>query len=94
MNKKLERLMNPGMGLYFWVMMGFCLASLLLGQYLLAMVECVVVLLLFISYVIFRRYRHRQLLRYIQNEPGTIESVSHGENPFPTVMILLQAFLM
>ena len=89
MNKKLERLMNPGMGLYFWVMMGFCLASLLLGQYLLAMVECVVVLLLFISYVIFRRYRHRQLLRYIQNEPGTIESVSHGENPFPTVMIRL-----
>ena len=89
MNKKLERLMNPGMGLYFWVMMGFCLASLLLGQYLLAMVECVVVLLLFISYVIFRRYRHRQLLRYIQNDPGTIESVSHGENPFPTVMIRL-----
>ena len=89
MHKKLGRLMNPGMGLYFWVMMGFSLASLLLGQYLLAAVECVVVLLLFISYVIFRRYRHRQLLRYIQNEPGTIESVSHGENPFPTVMIRL-----
>ena len=89
MNKKLGRLMNPGMGLYFWVMLGFCLSAALLGQFLLAAVEAVVIFLLFISYLIFRKARHNQLLRYIQNEPSTLESVSHGESPFPTAVIRL-----
>ena len=79
--------MNPGMGLYFWVMAGFCLAAALLGQFLLAAVEAVVIFLLFISYLIFRKARHNQLLRYIQDEPNTLESVSHGESPFPTAVI-------
>ncbi|MBR4290874.1 MAG: DHH family phosphoesterase [Oscillospiraceae bacterium] len=87
MSKKLGRLMNPGMGLYFWVMAGFCLAAALLGQFLLAAVEAVVIFLLFISYLIFRKARHNQLLRYIQDEPNTLESVSHGESPFPTAVI-------
>ena len=89
MSKKLGRLLNPGMGLYFYVLLSFCLASALLGQYFLAAVEGIVVLLLYISYVIFRKSRHRQLLRYIQNMPNTVESVSHGESPFPTAMIRL-----
>ena len=87
MGKKLSRLVNPGMGLYFWVMLSFALAALLLNQYLLAAVEAVVVLLLFISYSIMRKSRRRQLLRYIENIPSTLESVSHGESPFPTAVI-------
>ncbi len=87
MNKKAGRLINPGMGLYFWVMVCFCLVSALLGQFLLAAVEAIVILLLYVSYLIFRRVRHRQLLRFIQNEPNTLESVSHSESPFPTAVI-------
>ena len=89
MNRKLGRLLNPGLGLYFWVMLSFCLASLLLGQFLLAAVEIVVVMLLFGSYTIFRKARSRQLLRFLQDSPNTLESVSHGESPFPTVVIRL-----
>ena len=89
MNKKIGRLLTPGMGLYFWVMLCFCLASLLLGQYLLAAVEGIVVLLLFGSYMIFRKSRHRQLLRFLQDSPNTLESVSHGKAPFPTVVVRL-----
>ena len=89
MNNKLNRLLNPGLGLYFWVMLGFALAALLLNQYLLAAAEGVVVLLLFISYRILRKTRRRQLLRYIQSLPDSLESVSHGENPFPTVVVRL-----
>ena len=89
MSKKLARLINPGLGLYFWVMLGFILAALLLGQYLLAGVEAVVVFLLYLSYLIMRKTRHRQMLRYIQNAPNTIESVSHSEGPFPTAVIRL-----
>ena len=87
MNKRTGRLLNPGMGLYFWVMGGFCLASALLGQWLLAGVEAIVVALLFVSYLIFRKARHNQLLRYIQNDAATLESVSRGESPFPTAVI-------
>jgi len=89
MNKKTNRLMNPGLGLYLWVMIGFCLATALLGQFLLAAAEAVVVVLLFVSYLIFRKVRHRQLLRFIQDSPNTLESVSHGESPFPTAVIRL-----
>ena len=89
MNKKLGRLLNPGMGLYFWVMLSFCLAALLLGQFFLAAVEGIVVLLLFGSYLIFRKSRHRQLLRFIEEMPNTLESVSRGQSPFPTAVIRL-----
>ena len=89
MNKKLGRLLNPGLGLYFWVMLGFALAALLLNQYLLAAVEGIIVLLLFVSYKIMRKTRHNQLLRYIQELPDSLESVSHGKNPFPTVVVRL-----
>ena len=89
MNKKLSRLINPGLGLYLWVMLSFCLASLLFGQFLLAAVEAVVVLLLYLSYMILRKSRHRRLLRYIQSAPNTIESVSRGEGPLPTAMVRL-----
>ena len=89
MSKKLGRLINPGLGLYFWVMLGFALAALLLDHYLLAAVESVIVLLLFISYRILRKTRRRQLLRYLQNAPDSLESVSRGQNPFPTVVVRL-----
>ena len=89
MNRKLSRLMNPGMGLYFWVMASFCLAALLLGQFLLAAAEALVIALLFVSYLIFRKVRRRQLLRFIQESPNTLESVSRGESPFPTAVIRL-----
>ena len=89
MNKKLGRLINPGQGLYFWVMLCFAFAALLLNQYLLAAVEGIIVALLFVSYKILRKSRHRQLLRYIQELPESMESVSRGESPFPTVVIRL-----
>ena len=89
MGKKIGRLLNPGMGLYFWVMLSFCLATLLFGQYFLALVEGIVVLLLFVSYMIYRKVRSRQLLRFLQESANTIESTSRGNSPFPAVMIRL-----
>ena len=77
------------MGLYFWVMLSFCLATLLFGQYFLALVEGIVVLLLFVSYMIYRKVRSRQLLRFLQESANTIESTSRGNSPFPAVMIRL-----
>ena len=42
MNRKLGRLLRPGMGAYFFVMAAFCAATLLEGNYLLAAAEAAV----------------------------------------------------
>ncbi len=89
MKKKLGRLLQPGMGMFFMVMGCFCVAALLLDQLLLAAVEAVSTTLLFISYTLLRKKRHDDLLYYLQTVPDSLESVSKGENPFPTVMARL-----
>ena len=89
MNKKLARLLQPGMGVYFVVMLCFCLAALLLNHLVLAALEAGVTLLLFVSYMILRKLRQRSLLRYIEEAPNTIETKGSGESPFPTVIARL-----
>ena len=89
MNKKLGRLLHPGMGMYFLVMLAFCLAALLMNQLALAAVEGFVTGALYLSYSIMRKTRHRELKRYIDAAPNTIESMGKGESPFPTVMARL-----
>ena len=89
MSKKLGRLIHPSMGVYFAVMLCFCLAALLMNSYALAAVEALVTLLLFVSYMILRRIRHGDILRYIQSQSNTLESVNRGESPFPTVIARL-----
>ena len=89
MNKKLGRLLHPGMGIYFTVMLGFCLAALLRDHLWLAAAEGAVTLFMYLSYVMRRRRRHHQLQQYLKTIPSAIESISHGESPFPTVMARL-----
>ena len=89
MNKKLGRLLHPGMGIYFTVMLGFCLAALVRNHVWLATAEGAVTLVMYFFYMTRRRHRHQQLQQYLQTIPSTIESISHGESPFPTVMVRL-----
>ena len=89
MSKKLSRLIFPGLGVYFSVMLCFCLAALLLNQFVLAAVEAAVTLLLFVSSLIWKKIRHDQILQYIQSSSNTLESVSKGETPFPTAIARL-----
>lgn len=89
MNKKLNRLIHPGMGVYFLIMLGFCLAALLLDQLVLAAVEALITLLMFVAYMLLRRKRHNDLLHYLQSSPNTLESISKGDSPFPAVIARL-----
>ena len=66
MNRKLSRLLRPGMGAYFFVMAAFCAATLLEGNYLLATAEASVTLLIFTLYITNRNRRDRQIQKYIQ----------------------------
>ena len=89
MNRKLDRLLKPGMGVYFFVMAAFCAAALLEGHYWLAAVETTVTLVVFMLYVMNRNRRGRQLQRYIQSMSNTLEATSQGESPLPAVLIRL-----
>ena len=88
-NKKLGQLIHPGVGIYFSVMAFFCLCAVVMEYTLLAVVEIVVTVVLFALYTLHRTQRHRQIHQYLQTIPGSIESVSEGECPFPMVMIHL-----
>ena len=88
-NKKLGRLIQPGMGIYFLVLAVFCLVALSVGQFVLAAVEGAVTAAMIAAYVFRRKQRNQQLQKFIQQNSNTIESVSGGESPFPTVMVRL-----
>ena len=89
MNRKLGRLLRPGMGVYFFVMAAFCAAALLLGQYWLAAGEMAVTVVVFLAYILDRTRRERQIQRYIQTASNTLEATSGGEAPLPAVMVRL-----
>ena len=89
MNKKLGRLLRPGMGWAFGLMTLFCAAALALGQYWLAAAEAAVTLLAFVIYMFSRRRRDRQIQQFIQSASNTLESLGKGESPFPAVLVRL-----
>ena len=89
MNRKLGRLLRPGMGVYFFVMAAFCAAALLEEHYWLAAAETSVTLLVFMLYIINRNRRDRLLQQYIQTASNTLEATSQGESPLPAVLIRL-----
>ena len=93
--KKLDRLLRPGMGAYFFVMAAFCAATLLEGNYLLAAAEAAVTLLVFTLYMTNRNRRDRLIQKYLQADDGevetshTLEATSKGESPLPAVLVRL-----
>jgi len=89
MNKKLGRLLQPGMGVYFFVMAAFCAAALLREQYWLAALETTVTLVVFVLYVMGRNRRERQIQQYLQTASNTMEATSQGESPLPAVLVRL-----
>ena len=89
MKKKLNRILRPGMGAYFTVMAGFCAAALLTEHYWLAAVECGVCLLMFTLYMLERGRRSREVQYFLQSSSNTLESMSRGDAPFPTVLVRL-----
>ena len=89
MNRKLGRLLRPGMGAYFCVMALFCAATLLAEEYWLAAVETGMTLIMFLLYVADRKLRDRQLQQYVQSMENTLEATSRGESPLPAVMVRL-----
>ena len=88
MNKKLRRLVQPGVVLYFIVMIAFCVAAAALRHFVLAAAEAgVTLVLLGVSYLRDSR-RRKALTAYIQSTSELMERTK-GEVPFPVALVKL-----
>ena len=89
MNKKLGRLLQPGMAWYFIVMLAFGVAALLLQYVTLAIVELAVTASLFIFYRVRKNRRQKEIQAFIQSTADSLQAASRGESPFAMVLLRL-----
>ena len=89
MNKKLGRLIQPSMGLYFTVMFCFSAVTLLTDQIVLGAIETAVTVCLLAFYEVRKANRRRELQAYIHSASSSVDAANRKENPFPMVLIRL-----
>ena len=87
MNRKLGRLLEPGMDLFFIVMLVFSVASLVMGVGELALMELVATLALYSYYQYSKLKRRRELEAFIQSATNTLGSTDGGKTPFPMALV-------
>ena len=89
MNKKLGRLLQPGLAWYFTVMLAFGIAALMLDYITLAIVELAVTAALFIFYRVQKSRRQKDIQTFIQSTADRLQAANRGESPFAMVLLRL-----
>ena len=87
MNKKLTRLLEPGMGLYFLVLLLFAGAAVWVKQYYVAAAEGLVIVLLFVHNRMASGRRKKALMSYIQSTTDSLGTAFKTGSPFPMAVI-------
>ena len=87
MNRKLGRLLEPGMEGYFIVMLLFGFAALVAGNGYLALAELVATGVLFALYYFKKIRRRRELEAFIQSATNTLGNTDGGRTPFPMALV-------
>ena len=87
MNRKLGRLLEPGMEAYFFVMLLFAFAALVAGNGYLALAELAATAILFALYYFRKVHRRRELEAFIQSATNTLGNTDGGRTPFPMVLV-------
>ncbi|MGN0980919.1 MAG: DHH family phosphoesterase [Candidatus Avoscillospira sp.] len=87
MNKKLSRLLEPGMGLYFVTLLLFAAAAFAFRQYYLAGIEVLLTVLLFIYNRIASGRRKKALMTYIESTTASLGTAFKTGSPFPMAVI-------
>jgi len=87
MNKKLSRLLEPGMGLYFVALLAFSAAAFVLRQYYLAGAELLLTILLFVYNRVASGRRKAALMNYIQSTTDSLGTAFKTGSPFPMAVV-------
>ena len=87
MNKKLGRLLWPGLWVFFTVLGGFIIVAIATENYILAAVEGGVTALLGIYYVVYRVYRRREIQQYVKTTFDSANIGSGSDVPLPMALV-------
>ena len=87
MNKKLKRLLWPGLWAYFAAMVLFVAAAVWQKQYALAAAEGGVTVLLLMYYVLLRTRRRKDIQNFVKEHFNVYEADSGSDTPFPLVLV-------
>ncbi len=89
MNKKLGKLLRPGLGWYFAVTALFVLLSLIAKEYLLAAVEAGILAVVYCVYRIERTNRRNSLAAFVKANTSAVEEGKGTDSPFPMLVVRL-----
>ena len=92
--KKLTSLLEPGMRLYFLVMVLFAAAAALMHDYILAGAELVITLVIFLAYRQSTRRRRKEILKYIDTMSYDVDAATKDtmlNAPLPMVIFRPEA---
>ena len=89
MNKRLGRLLQPAMGGYLIVMLGFALGAALFENYILAGIELAVIMVVLILYRLGRTRRRRKLQDFLQKHLDEMNGIEGTKTPFPILALRL-----
>ena len=89
MNKKLGRLLNPGVWVYFVYMLCFVVVTALFEHYYLAVIELLLTGMLFAGYLIYRSNRRRELDNFMQKLTDQMTAAEGARLPFPSAVVRL-----
>ena len=87
MNRKLGRLLEPGLDMFFIVMLLFAFAALVTGSGNLALTELIATGVLFAYYQYSKLKRRRELEAFIQSTTNTLGNTDGGRTPFPMALV-------
>jgi len=89
MNKKLGKLLWPGLWLFYLVMAVCVAAAVLLEQYILAGAEAALLLIVAAYYLLTRARRRREVRNFVKSTLGEATAHTNADIPFPMVMVRL-----
>ncbi len=89
MNKKLGKLLRPSLGWYFGVAALFVVLTLVVKQYALALVEAVILAVVYGAYRIQRTNRRNSLAAFVRANTAVVPEAGTSDNPFPTLVLRL-----
>ena len=90
MSKKVNRLLEPGMGPYFLVLLGVDIVTLFLRHYYLGLLELLVTVLLFGVYQVGAKRRNDRLMEMIRRNSSSLETVSEDNDNMPIPMAIVK----
>ena len=90
MKKRLIRLLRPGFGVFFVLLMAFAGAAVYLQYYMLALVEFSVIAVTLIAYLIYWNLRRKNIQKYLHKTMENVTASQGSQPPFPMVALRLE----